>query len=60
MFLIQQGNAYNVPLNKYYVESNDELNDIPESSPPGTIVEVNEKNNFHVVMKMSDGSWNEL
>lgn len=60
MILIQNGNTYNVPLKTFYVESDAELSDIPTNTPAGTIAEVNESGNFHVVMKMSDGTWNEL
>ena len=60
MYKIQDGNVFNVQVPTYYVESDDELNTIPKNAPAGTIVEVNESGNFHVVMKMEDGTWNEL
>lgn len=60
MVLIQEGNTYNIPLKTYYVESDSEINSIPANVPPGTLVEVNAPNNFHVKMKMSDGTWNLL
>lgn len=60
MYKIQDGNVYNVPVPTYYVESDDELSTIPANAPAGTIVEVNELDNFHAVMKMNDGTWNQL
>lgn len=60
MYKIQDGNVYNVQVPTYYVESDDELDLIPASAPAGTIAEINESGNFHVKMKMEDGSWNEL
>lgn len=60
MILIQEGNAMNVPLKTYYVESDAEISQIPSNVPEGTLVEVNETGNFHVKMKRSDGTWNEL
>lgn len=60
MYKIQDGNVYNVPVPTYYVESDAEIAEIPEKAPAGTIVEVNESGNFHVKMKMNDGTWNEL
>lgn len=60
MILIQEGNTMNVPLKTYYVESDAEISQIPSNVPEGTLVEVNETGNFHVKMKRSDGTWNEL
>jgi len=60
MILIQEGNTYNIPLRTYYVESDSEIANIPANAPAGTIVEVNESGNFHVKMKMTDGTWNQL
>lgn len=60
MFIIQEGNSYNVPLRTYYVESDEEINDIPVTEPAGTIATVNESGNFHVKMKRTDGTWNSL
>lgn len=60
MYKIQAGNVYNVAVPTYYVESDAELVKIPSNAPAGTIVEVNEAGNFHVKMKMEDGTWNEL
>lgn len=60
MILIQEGNAYNVPVPTYYVESESEIADIPASAPPGTIVEINSSEGFKIKMKTSTGTWNEL
>ncbi len=54
------GNTYNVNLPTYYVESDEEINLIPSNAPAGSIVEVNQLGNFHVKMKMENGTWNEL
>ena len=60
MYLIQEGNAYNVAVKNFYVESDEEISLIPPGVPEGTIVEVNEPGNFHVKMKASNGEWNLL
>lgn len=60
MYKMQDGNVYNVPVPTYYVESDEEIAEIPDSAPAGTLVEVNEVGNFHVKMKMKNGQWNEL
>lgn len=60
MILLQEGNTYNVNVPTYYVESDAELANIPSSAPAGTIVQVNETNNFHMVMKRLDGSFNPI
>ena len=60
MNLIQNGNTYNIPIKTFYVESDEEISQIPSNVPEGTLVEVNETGNFHVKMKRSDGTWNEL
>lgn len=57
---ILDGNTYNVNLPTYYVESDDEIANIPANVEAGAIVEVNEPGNFHVKMKLSDGTWNDL
>ncbi len=61
MILIQEGSSYNIPLKTYYIEDESELeNSILTDAPAGTVVEINEINNFHVKVKRSDGSWTEL
>lgn len=60
MYKMLDGNVYNISIPTYYVESDDEIANIPANAPAGTIVEVNESGNFHVKMKMEDGNWNEL
>lgn len=60
MYKMMNGNSYNVPVPTFYVESDAEIATIPANVPAGTIVEVNESGNFHVKMKMEDGTWNEL
>ena len=72
MILLQEGHLYDFPLRTYYIESVDELAQIPANVPAGTIVECNIKNpsapvgalsskgDFKVFMKLTDGTWNEL
>lgn len=60
MYKIQDGHTYNVQVPTYYVESDTEIDQIPDNAPAGTIVEVNELNNFHIKMKMENGTWNSL
>lgn len=60
MYKIQSGNAYNVPVPTFYVESEAEIADIPENVPAGTLVEVNDPAEFKVFMKMENQTWNEL
>lgn len=57
---ILDGNTYNVNLPTFYVESDDEINLIPNNVEAGAIVEVNEPGNFHAKMKLSDGTWNDI
>lgn len=58
--LIQYGNQYNVPVKTYYIESDSDVSSIPASEPAGTIAEVNESGNFHVLMKNKAGTWETL
>ena len=60
MKLIKEGNVYDFPVPTFYVESVDELANIPEEAPAGTIVEVNAASGFKVFMKNSQGTFNEL
>ena len=43
---------------QYYVESVEELNNIPENAPPSTIAIVNTEDGVYKYMKSSSGSWN--
>lgn len=56
---LMDGNSYNVNLPTYYVESVDELNDIPANEPEGTIAEVLTTDGLKVYMKRTSG-WVEL
>lgn len=61
MFLIMDGSVYDTPVKTYYVESESELtNDVLQDAPAGTIVEVNAATGFKVLMKDSQGNFNEL
>ena len=55
---ISYGNYYNVPIKVFYIESDQETSDIPETAPAGSIAFVNEENNFHCLMKNMAGNWN--
>ena len=43
---------------QYYVESVEELDDIPENTPAGTVAIVNTENGVYKYMKTSSGTWN--
>ena len=43
---------------QYYVESVEELQDIPENAPPSTIAIVNTEDGVYKYMKSSSGDWN--
>ena len=43
---------------QYYVESTEELNNIPENAPPSTIAIVNTEDGVYKYMKSSSGDWN--
>ena len=58
--LLQYGNHYNVPVPVWYIEDDDETDDIPDTEPVGTIAEVNEANDFHFLMKNRAGNWNRM
>lgn len=60
MRLIQDGHSYNTVVQTFYIESIEELKDIPEDALPGSIAEINIPNDFRVFMKMESGQWNEL
>lgn len=60
MILIQEGNTYNVNVPTYYIESDAELSQIPSTAPAGTLVQINETGNFHIVMKQLDGNFNPI
>lgn len=50
--------AYGNP--QYYIESVEELDDIPENAPPGTVTIINSSDGLKVYMKTESGSWNQL
>lgn len=58
--LLQYGNQYNVPVPVWYVESDDDLANIPDTEPAGTVAEVNETGNFHFSVKQVAGTWNNI
>ncbi len=60
LYKMLDGSFYNMQVPTYYAEDESELSDIPANAPAGTLVEINEEGNFHVVMKMQNGTWNEL
>jgi hypothetical protein len=45
---------------KYYVESEEELANIPANAPASTIAECNASDGFKVYMKNEAGEWNQL
>lgn len=45
---------------KYYIESEEELADIPINAPAGTIAECNASDGFTAYMKNEAGEWNQL
>lgn len=45
---------------KYYIESEEELADIPINAPAGTIAERNASDGFTAYMKNEAGNFNEL
>lgn len=53
-------NAYEAKMPSYYIEDENELNNIPINAPAGTIVECNASSGFKVFMKNEAGNWNEL
>ena len=55
--LLSQGNSYNVTFPTYYVESDEDLENIANAPVPSIAI-VNEAGNFHKVMLDSQGNWN--
>ncbi len=45
---------------EYYIESYEELVNIPENAPAGTIAQCNSDDGFKVYMKNEAGDWNQL
>lgn len=45
---------------QYYVESVEELDNIPTNVPAGTIAIINGSDGLKVYMKNESGNWNEL
>lgn len=43
---------------QYYAESVEELQDIPENAPAGTVAIINTEDGVYQYMKTSDGEWN--
>lgn len=43
---------------QYYVESVEELDDIPVNAPAGTIAIVNTNDGVNIYMKTEDNTWN--
>ena len=61
MFLIKEGNFFNVPVKVYYIEDSTDTSVLPNDAPVGSIALVNDSiNGFAVLMKDSSDSWNEV
>ena len=57
--LLEIGNATNSPTNQYYVESEQEINEI-ENAPVGSTVLILTKQGLSVKMLHSSGEWIEI
>jgi len=53
-------NAYEAKMPSYYIEDENELTNIPQDAPAGTIAECNASGGFKVFMKNEAFEWNEL
>ncbi len=60
MIKIKDGNSYDINLQVFYIENENELNDIPKNSTPGTVVMLNSVNGLKVFMKNEAGNFNEV
>lgn len=53
--LLLQGNTYDGPVAVWYVEDTDDLEDIPENAPLGSVAQVLATNGLSHYMKRSTG-----
>ena len=61
MFLIKEGNYFNVPVKVYYIEDSTDTSVLPDNAPVGSIAIANDSTNgFAILMKDSNDSWNEV
>ena len=61
MFLIKEGNFFNVPVKVYYIEESTDTSVLTNDEPVGSIALANDSTNgFAVLMKDSSDSWNEV
>ena len=57
MELLKIGNVNNIPTREYYIESLEELKDLPEDAPVASIVLILTENGLVIKMKNSQGVW---
>ena len=60
MIKIKDGNSYDINLQEFYIENEDELNNVPNNSTPGTVVILNSVNGLKVFMKNEAENFNEV
>lgn len=57
MLLLRVGDTSNMPTREYYVESEAEIEKIPEDAPTGSIVLILTESGLVVKMKNSEAKW---
>lgn len=57
--LIQSGSYYNIPVEQYYVESEEDIKKI-EGAPIGSVVMILTKEGLKIKMLHSSGEWIEI
>lgn len=60
MKLLQKGNSSNIPSEVWLVDSAQEVSQIPNSAPSGSIVLILTNAGLQVKMKNNNGDWKEL
>lgn len=57
MELLKIGNASNIPTKEYYIDSLEELKNLPKDAPVASIVLILTENGLVIKMKNSQGAW---
>lgn len=57
MELLKIGNAINIPTKEYYIESLEELKNLPKDAPVASTVLILTENGLVIKMKNSQGVW---
>lgn len=57
---VQDGNQFNIPVQTWYTDNEQDINEIPESAPAFSTVVILEDSGLRIKMKNTTGEWVEI